>query len=217
MIPRGAIKLTVIMGDHPRTSVVVTQFLAVDCLLAINRVIGRPLLKVLKALVSIYYLTMKFSTATGTGQVQGRQYDSRECYNRSLELAEKERELPRVMEVEKLSGGPMKTNIDPHLQEEESIAEPIEELVKIQVDSKEPSRVVKVDKCLSSKLAQKLIDFLRENQDVFTWTHADMVGIHPEIMYHRLNIDPQAKLVLQNRRALDAYRSRDLQDEVDCL
>ena len=41
------------------------------------------------------------------------------------------------------------------------------------------------------------MEFLCHNQDVFTWTHADKVGIHLEIMCHRLNIDPQAKLVLQ--------------------
>ena len=34
------------------------------------------------------------------------------------------------------------------------------------------------------------MEFLCHNQDVFPWTHADMVGIYPEIMYYRLNIDP---------------------------
>ena len=58
-----------------------------------------------------------------------------------------------MMEVEKVSKGPMETNIDPHLQEEESAARPIEELVEIQVDHKEPSRVVKISQGLNSKLA----------------------------------------------------------------
>ena len=55
------------------------------------------------------------------------------------------------------------------------------------------------------------------NQDVFAWTHADMVGIHPEIMCHRLNINPQVKAVHQNVRALDADHYKDLKDEVDHL
>ena len=42
-----------------------------------------------------------------------------------------------------------------------------------------------------------------------------MVGIHPKIMSHRLNIDPQTKPVRQKRRTLDADRYRALQDEVD--
>ena len=44
----------------------------------------------------------------------------------------------------------METNIDPRLQEEESIAGPIEVLIEIQVDFNEPSRVVKIDKDLGS-------------------------------------------------------------------
>ena len=87
----------------------------------------------------------------------------RKCYNRSLEIAEKAKELPWMMNVEKVSKGPMETNIDTCLHEEESTAGPIEELVEIQMDSKEPSRVVKVRKCLSSELAQKLTYFLRVN------------------------------------------------------
>ena len=73
---------------------VMTEFLVVDCPLAFNRVIGRPLLKVLKVINLIYHLTIKFPTAEGTGQVRGSQYDSRECYNKSLRLAEKKKKLP---------------------------------------------------------------------------------------------------------------------------
>ena len=59
-----------------------------------------------------------------------------------------------MLEVEKISKGPMETNIDLHMQEEESTAGPIEELIEVQVDPDEPSRVVKIGKGLRSKLAQ---------------------------------------------------------------
>ena len=58
------------------------------------------------------------------------------------------------------------------------------------MDLMEPSQIVKVDKCLSDEKAEKIVDFLPKNQDVFTWTHTNMVGIHPEVMCHWLNIDP---------------------------
>ena len=58
-----------------------------------------------------------------------------------------------MIEVEKVSEGPIETNINPCIQEEESTNGPIEELVEIQVDPKEPNRVVKVGKCLSRQLA----------------------------------------------------------------
>ena len=55
------------------------------------------------------------------------------------------------MEVEKTSTGPMKTNINPHLQEDESTAWPIEELIEVQVEPNEPNRVVKIDKGLQGE------------------------------------------------------------------
>ena len=45
-----------------------------------------------------------------------------------------------MMEIGVSSLGPIETNIDPRLQEDEPIAGPIEELVKVQVDPNEPSR-----------------------------------------------------------------------------
>ena len=81
---------------------VVIDFLALNYLSAFNGVLGRPLLKALKVVTSTHCLTIKFPTTVGAGQVQGRQRDSRECYNRSLELAEKEPELSQAMEVERI-------------------------------------------------------------------------------------------------------------------
>ena len=66
----------------------------------------------------------------------GKQYDTRECYNKSLELSKKERKLPQMMEVGKVSEGPMETNVDLRLKEKESTSGLIKELVEIQVDPK---------------------------------------------------------------------------------
>ena len=70
MIPKGTIKLAMMMGEHSRTSMVMTEFLMIDCPSTSNVVIGKSLLKALKALTSIYCLTIKFPTAMGTGQVR---------------------------------------------------------------------------------------------------------------------------------------------------
>ena len=34
-----------------------------------------------------------------------------------------------------------------------------------------------------------------KNMEVFSWTHTDMVGIHPDIMCHKLNIDSKVNSV----------------------
>ena len=71
------------------------------------------------------------------------------------------------MEVEKISKGPMETNIDPRLQEDESTTGPIKELIEVQVDPSEPIRVIKIGKGLKRELTQQLTEFLCQNQDVF--------------------------------------------------
>ena len=53
------------MGENPRVSTVITDFIVIDCPSAINGIIGRPLLKALRTVTSIYHLTMKFLTVEG--------------------------------------------------------------------------------------------------------------------------------------------------------
>ena len=48
----------------------------------------------------------------------------------------------------------METNIDSHLQEEELTIGPIEELMEVQVDPNELSRVIKIGKSLGSEVAR---------------------------------------------------------------
>ena len=69
VIPRGTIKLAVTVGEHPK---VMTEFLTIDCPSAFKRLKGRPLLKALRAVTSIYCLKMKFPMVIETGQVRGR-------------------------------------------------------------------------------------------------------------------------------------------------
>ena len=58
------------------------------------------------------------------------------------------------MELDKISKGPMETNIDPRLQEDKSTIGPVEELVDAQVDPNKASRIIKIGKELNKKLAQ---------------------------------------------------------------
>ena len=71
VVTKGMVKLTVIVGEHPRPSTIVVDFLIVDYTSAIDGIIRRPLLKALKAITSIYHLTVKFPIVEGTSEVQG--------------------------------------------------------------------------------------------------------------------------------------------------
>ena len=66
----------------------------------------------------------------------------------------------------------------------------VKELVPIVLNDELPDRVIFVNSLLNPKPRKGLIQFLRENQDVFTWCHKDMLGIDPRIMPYRLNVNP---------------------------
>ncbi|KAL5556509.1 hypothetical protein UlMin_038745 [Ulmus minor] len=65
--------------------------------------------------------------------------------------------------------------------------------------------------------SEDLIIFLREHRDVFVWSHEDMPGIDPNVIVHRLNIDPNFKPIKQKRRTFNAERYMAINTEVDKL
>ena len=70
-MPMGVISLPMIVGEYPRQSYVMSDFLVIDKPSTFNAVLCRPSLRALKAITSIYHLLIKFPTPNGVGQVQG--------------------------------------------------------------------------------------------------------------------------------------------------
>ena len=70
---------------------------------------------------------------------------------------------------------------------------------------------------LSLGMRAKLIQFLKENLDVFAWSHEDMPGIAPEIIQHKLNVNPDRKPIQQRRRVFAPERDQAVMDEVTKL
>ena len=68
---------------------------------------------------------------------------------------------------------------------------------------------------LASQLVrQALTAFLRENQDVFAWSHEDMPGIDSLVIVHRLNVLPSFSLVCQKKRVFTQERDKAIVEEV---
>ena len=78
--------------------------------------------------------------------------------------------------------GPLDDTIDSRSPNEEATIGPIEDLIDLPVDDKEPSKVLKLGKNLSDEFREAILAFLKQNLDVFAWTHSDMEGIDPKIM-----------------------------------
>jgi hypothetical protein len=57
---------------------------------------------------------------------------------------------------------------------------------------------------LPQLMKEDLVAFLRRNGDVFAWSHEDMSGIDPSVIVHKLNVDPNHRLVKQRIRTFAA-------------
>lgn len=89
--------------------------------------------------------------------------------------------------------------IDPRIIEEDIANAIVEKLFEILVDESEPTRVLHMGSKLNGQVVEELVNFMKENQDFFSWTHDDIVGISLEIICHRLNIDLEKRLVSKKK------------------
>ena len=176
--PLGVITLLVMMGDYPQ-QITKDTFLFVDYLSAYNTILGHLSLNSWKAVTSTYHLMIKFPTEYGVGEVRGDQVAARECYIDMLEM-------------------------DDHLQimcieEQRMVAEPVEGLEEVLLDDFRSERT-RIGTLASQPVRQALITFLRENKDVFAWSHEDMLGIDLLIIVHKLSVSPSFSPVRQKKR-----------------
>ena len=55
--------------------------------------------------------------------------------------------------------------------------------------------MVIIGKELEQHEEARIIQFLRNNQDVFAWSSSDLQGVSREVIEHTLTVNPKAKLV----------------------
>ncbi|XP_023889848.1 uncharacterized protein LOC112001909 [Quercus suber] len=191
---RGIVTLSVTTGTYPTQVTIQADFLVVNCPSSYNVILGRPTLNKLKAVTSTYCLKVKFPTPNGVGQLFGDQLLARECYQ--VVLASKESHTWVVEEESKESS---------------------QELEEVHLVDGEMTKVTKVGTGLSTALKSKIVEFLKQNLDVFAWTHEDMPGIENEVIEHKLNVDPAKKPVQQRRRTFALEQNKAIMEEVDKL
>lgn len=71
--PVGTITLSVLARKTPNTAATMADFLVVKASSIYNAILGRPTLNKLKVDTSTYQLKLKFSMATGVGEICGEQ------------------------------------------------------------------------------------------------------------------------------------------------
>ena len=76
------------------------------------------------------------------------------------------------------------------------------ELEEVILDQEVTSKVVKIGRNLNAEQKKNLFEFLRNNLDVFAWSHVDMVGISPKVIMHTLILDRDIPSKQQKTRLL---------------
>ena len=201
VLPLGSIQLVLTLGEPPYQATTTTRFLIVDAPSTYNMLLGRPSLNAIKAIPSAYHMIIKFPTVNGVGTVRGDQRVARECYTASM----KQKAVDNV-------------NADELDMRDEVLTrpEPSEELEPVSLDD-DPEHLAYIGSKLAEDLKSLLTQFLRQNRDLFAWTQADMGGIDPAIITHKLNTNPSFKPVKQKRRSFAPERQKAINEEVGKL
>ena len=190
----GTITLLVVVREYTQQVTRNVNFLVVDCLSSYNAIIGRSTLNSWKAVTSTYHLSIKFPTEYGVGEVQGDQLAARECYLAMLAMDEQTQTM--------------------NIEERRIMAKPTETLEDISLDEDDPGKSTRIWVDLEGKIKKDLIHFLRENIDVFAWSHEDMSGIDPSVITHRMNIYPSSKPVRQKKMVFAPEKNNAIKEEV---
>ena len=169
-----------------------------------NAILGRTGLHAFKTVASSYHLKIKFPTRNGIGEERGDQKMARSCYVAALR--------PDGVGGQVLPIEDMDVRND-----EERRGKPAENLVPIPLIQGEPDKVTYVGALLPEFLKTKLTSFLQENSNVFAWTAGDMPGIDPQLITHKLNVDPERKTVKQKKRNFALERQEAIKQEVEKL
>uniref|UniRef100_A0A2N9HN36 RNase H type-1 domain-containing protein n=1 Tax=Fagus sylvatica TaxID=28930 RepID=A0A2N9HN36_FAGSY len=123
----------------------------------------RPTFNKLRVVTLTYHLLVRFPTEHGIGELKGNQTTARECYFTSL--------------------GPETRHQTMTINEEQKLVEPNEELKVVVLDDEKPNKTTNIETRMGGRLRESIIEFLKSNIDVFTWTHDDMLGFIREVYY----------------------------------
>ena len=142
--PKGIVALTVTVRSYPRQLTHQLDFLVVDCPSSYNMIIGRPTLNRWKAAMSTYCLKVKFPTENGVSEVKRDQVLARECYQAVLAVKENHTWMIEEKEEDK-----------------------VEALETMELVEGETARTTRIGTTLSLEMRTRLVQFLKENLDVF--------------------------------------------------
>nr|XP_025647775.1 uncharacterized protein LOC112742761 [Arachis hypogaea] len=137
--------------------------------------------------------------------IHGDREVAAECDNTSLALRKKSRD----------AAGVFLADLDAR-QDGQPRPEPEGDMEKLQIGPTKDEYTF-INRNLPYDLKEELSQLLKQNRDLFAFTPADMPGIIPDLMSHRLAVDPKANPVAQRRRKMSSDRATEVKKQVKAL
>ena len=78
---------------------------------------------------------------------------------------------------------------------EEKTLEIADKLEIVELVEGDPTKTTQVGISLNLQTKKEIIRFLKDNLDVFAWSHEDKPNIPADIIQHHLHVDSEKKLV----------------------
>jgi len=197
---RGYIDLDTKFGEGKRDCrAIKIKYLLVDVETSYNILIGRSSLNKLGAIVSTPHLAMKFPTDNPSWgrevvTLHADQNIARECYTAGLKILPPPTPTRRA-EVHHIS---LSDDLDPRPNDEPQV-EPKEEVVLCQMGWE--GQNTRLGSTLGAEEKSIITTVLLKNTDLFAWSAADMPGIDPRIISHKLSICKEAIPIARRRES----------------
>jgi len=193
---RGYIDLRTTFSDEEAARTIVVRYVVVNTPSAYNLLLGRPSLNRSGAAASTKHMKMKLPSLEGRViTIKSNQKTTRKCFESSLRNRRSFSSATishegKVAEVFKVEIG--------HKQR----SGPVGDVQEREIEGK----TFKLGASLCQELQDQIAGVIPRHLDAFTWSSADMPGIDPDFLCHRLTMDSRARPMVQRRRKFNEER-----------
>jgi hypothetical protein len=212
--PMGVITLPVSFGTPQNPCIEYITFNVVDLLYPYNAIFRWGLLNTFEAALHARYLCLKVPATFGIITIFGSQKEPRN--------------IERGFTPDHKNVHFLREDIEQHEQEQPSSKREISvefkkaikaegDFKRVALDSSVPDNTVYIGTEISLKEQVELLQFLDKNNDIFTWSTSDLVGVCREVIEHKFQVNPHAKPKKQKLHKMSEEKIEAAKDEVQRL
>ncbi|GJY17189.1 reverse transcriptase domain-containing protein [Tanacetum coccineum] len=186
--PIGQISLLVKIGDEEHFTSTWMNFMVVRSPSPYNRIIGRPGVRKIQAVLSTAHEMLKFPVPGEILTLRSSKIIPLEC-----------------------------TMVSGLEAQPSNVIRAAKERIKVAIHPEYPEQTIAIGSTLIEEGRKALCKLLRRNLDIFAWKPEDMTGVPRHLAEHRLNVREGCSPVRHKKRSQAPERNKAIQEEVGKL